>query len=88
MPSLIGNLVDSLKSDFKLNESSIHEKQIQVVSEQIQSNLKEWKVRWWSSNIINEKIDAAFEELITIVKCGFEIVNLPFQNLLVMNTTI
>ncbi len=28
MPSLIGNLVDSLKSDFKLKESSIHEKQI------------------------------------------------------------
>jgi hypothetical protein len=45
MPSLIGNLVDSLKSDFKLNESSIHEKQIQVVSKQIQSNLTEWKVR-------------------------------------------
>lgn len=87
MFSLIENLVESLKSDFMLKEDLVHEKQIQIVSKQIQSNLTEWKMKWWSSNITNENVDGAFEDLIAIVKCGFEILNLPFQNLLVMNST-
>lgn len=81
---LYNDLIEALRYDFNLCENSIHNNQAQVVHNQMKIDLDRWKQKWLKVISGINDFDKAFDELLQIIQCGFHIVTIVFQQILVM----